>query len=84
MSQVGFQRESWEEEVRIIWIYFASSKSGMTITSGLDTPRFYPLRNVPRLLMTPFKFSWDQMASGQKCFNELVLIISHRVHKDYV
>lgn len=24
------------------------------------------------------------MASGQKCFNELVLIISHRVHKDYV
>lgn len=31
--------------MRKTWIYVGGSRNGMTVSSRLDTPRFYPLRN---------------------------------------
>lgn len=81
MSKIELQSKSGKE-ARKARIYFGGSTNAVRVSSRLNTPRFYPLLNVPRFLIIPFSFSWDQIASGQKCFNELGLIILHGVHKD--
>ena len=53
----------------------------MKVSTRPNMPRFYPLLSVPRFSVTPFLFPWGQMACGQKCFNELGLMILHRAHR---